>query len=134
MTKAGRGHIIQIFSSVTLIVLLSKVVGFIKQMVTASAFGATAETDVIFLAEGVIGNIQYVLVQVLLTAFTATYIHSKSEDEKRAKQFAMDSAKAFSVIAAVLALLVLIGVPVISQVIERSIHRNNSSKWLLIKS
>ena len=128
MSKTGRGHIFQIFSSVTLIVLLSKAVGFIKQMVTASAFGATAETDVVFLAEGVIGNIQYVLVQVLLTAFTATYIHSKSEDEKRAKQFAMDSAKAFSIIAAVLALLVLIGAPVISQVIAPSYTSEQSAE------
>ena len=38
MAKVGRGHIFRIFSSVTLIVLLSKVVGFVKQMVTASAF------------------------------------------------------------------------------------------------
>lgn len=128
MAKVGREHTFRIFSSVTLIVLLSKAVGFIKQMVTASAFGATAETDVVFLAEGVIGNIQYVLVQVLLTAFTATYIHSKAEDEKRAKQFAMDSAKAFSTIAAVLALLVLIGAPVISQMIAPSYTSEQSAE------
>ena len=128
MSKMGRRHIFQIFSSVTLIVLVSKVAGFIKQMVTASAFGATAETDVVFLAEGVIGNIQYVLVQVLLTAFTATYIHSKAEDEKRAKQFAMDSAKSFSLIAAILTLLVLIGAPVISRVIAPSYSAEQSAE------
>lgn len=68
------------FSSVTGVILLGKLMGFVKQMVTAGTFGATIETDLINLAEGFIGNIQYVLVQVLLTAFTATYIHIWEQD------------------------------------------------------
>lgn len=107
-------------SSVTGVILLSKLLGFVKQMVTAGTFGATIETDVINLAEGFIGNIQYVLVQVLLTAFTATYIHIQEEGEMSAKRFAMDTAKAFSLIAAILAAGVILGASFISRIIAPS--------------
>ena len=55
--------------SVTGVILIAKLAGFVKQMVTASTFGATIETDLVQLAQTFVGNIQYVLVQTLLTSF-----------------------------------------------------------------
>lgn len=113
-------NVFRTFSSVTGVILLGKLMGFVKQMVTAGTFGATIETDVINLAEGFIGNIQYVLVQVLLTAFTATYIHTQGEGELPAKRFAMDTVKAFSLIAAAIAAAVMLGAPAVARIIAPS--------------
>ena len=51
-------RIIKSMLSVSGIVLLGKVLGFIKQMVTAKAFGATVETDIISLSEGLVVNVR----------------------------------------------------------------------------
>lgn len=120
MRKPNQNRIIRALFSVTGVILLSKLVGFVKQMVTASVFGATIETDIINLAEGFIGNIKYVLAQVLLTSFTATYIHTREHGEPEAKQFAMDTIKGFSLIAAGLAAVVMMGASVISRIIAPS--------------
>ena len=63
-----KNHIISTVFSVTGLLIVSKLLGFVKQMVTASAFGATLETDLINLSQGLIGNIQYLLVQSVLSA------------------------------------------------------------------
>lgn len=116
------------FSSVTGVILLSKLVAFGKQMVTASTFGTTIETDIISLSEGLIGNIQYVLVQVILTSFTATYIHIRGQDELGAKRFAMDTAKAFTIIAAVLSAVVMLAAHVIACIIGPSYELAESAR------
>ena len=54
--------------SVSGVLILVKALGFFKQMVIAGIFGANAETDLINLSYGFIGDIQYLLVQVMLTA------------------------------------------------------------------
>ena len=47
-----KNHIISTVFSVTGLLIVSKLLGFVKQMVTASAFGATLETDLINLSQG----------------------------------------------------------------------------------
>lgn len=107
--------------SVSSVILLAKLLGFAKQAVTASTFGATIETDLISLSEGFIGNIQYVLVQVLLTSFTTIYIHAREkEEEKQARSFAMDAVKVFSLIALGLSAVVLLAAPLIARIIAPS--------------
>lgn len=89
--------------SVSGLILLGKILGFIKQMFVAAKFGTTVETDVFYLAEGLIANTQYLLVQVLLTSFTAVYIHTREKNEAEAKSFAIDTIRVFTIIAAILA-------------------------------
>ena len=115
-----QSRLVRTFSSITGVILLSKLLGFVKQMAMASAFGATIDTDIINLAEGFIGNIQYVLVQVLLTSFTSTYIHIQKAGELRAKRFAMDTVRAFSLIAVALAAAVMVFAPFIARIIAPS--------------
>ena len=43
--------------SVSGIVILAKILGFVKQMITANAFGATIHTDIISLSEGLVANL-----------------------------------------------------------------------------
>lgn len=106
--------------SVTGVILLAKLMGFVKQTVTAAAFGATIETDLISLSEGFIGDLQYVLVQVLLTSFIATYIHIREKDTGAAERLAMDVIKAFSLIAIGLSAAVLLTAPLIVRIIAPS--------------
>ena len=79
--------------SVTGIVLLSKILGFAKQMVTASAFGASAETDILAISSGIMGNMEYVLLQTLITAFLPVYIDARTENTKRAADFTSNFLK-----------------------------------------
>lgn len=112
-----RNRLFRTFFSVTGVILLVKLAGFIKQAVTASAFGATIETDLISLSENFVGNIQYVLIQVLLTSFTAVYLHTRGEEEEQAKRFAMDVIRAFSLIALGLSAVILLVAPFIARII-----------------
>ena len=117
-----------IFFSITGVILISKLLGFVKQMITAGAFGATLETDLINLSEGFIGNAQYVLVQVLLTAFVAVYIHTQKEDERAARQLAVDVGKAFTLIAGAIVLLILSFAPAIARVLAPTYSAEDSAR------
>lgn len=114
--------------SVTGVILLAKLLGFVKQMVTAAVFGATIETDLINLSQNFVANIQYVLAQVLLTSFTAIYIQLHEEDEARAKMFGSDVLKAFSLIALVLTAIMVLGSQVISRIIAPRYSQELSSR------
>ena len=94
--------------SVTGVILLAKLTGFVKQMLTAGLFGATLETDLILLSQTFAGNLQYLFSQVLLTAFTATYIHIHEEGGST-QRIVSDTLKVFSLTAAALMGLTIIG-------------------------
>lgn len=103
------------FFSAAGVILVSKAMGFVKQVATASAFGADAETDLIHLATGLISNSQYLLVQALLTAFLPVYIHI--QDEKEAGRFASDALKAVTAIGAGAAGAILLAAPLAARLI-----------------
>lgn len=69
------------------LIIVAKLLGFVKQMVVAAVYGATAETDLINLSQQFISNIQYVLVQALSTSFVSLYIHLCIDDGKNARKF-----------------------------------------------
>lgn len=114
--------------SVSGIILLAKLLGFFKQAAAAAAFGATIETDLINLAEGLIGNIQYVLAQVVLTSFTAVYIHSREEGEEQAGRFAVDVVRALSLIALGLSAAVMLAAPLAARIIAPGYSRTLSAR------
>ncbi|MBQ6206056.1 MAG: polysaccharide biosynthesis C-terminal domain-containing protein [Oscillospiraceae bacterium] len=81
--------------SVTGIVLLSKALGFVKQIIRANLFGATLETDMLSLSEGVISNVEYVLTHTLITAFVPVYHHAQADGENEGAEFVSASLKFF---------------------------------------
>ena len=95
-----KNHIIRTVFSVTGLLIVSKLLGFVKQMVTAAAFGTTIETDLISLSQGLIGNIQYLLVESVLSALVAVYLHTAQQGEDAARRFSFDLWKALTVITA----------------------------------
>lgn len=103
--------------------------GFVKQMLTASVFGATLETDLINLSEGFIGNTQYILVQTLLTSFVAVYIHLQQEDENSARRFAVDVGKAFTIVSGAITILIFLLAPVIARILAPSYSEETSAQF-----
>lgn len=118
--KSSRKSIIKALFSVSGLVILGKLLGFIKQAVSAGYFGATAHTDIISLSEGIITDVDYLLVQTLITAFIPVYIGIKQKDEKKSWDFVSNTLLLFSSISIVLVLLIEIFAGVISKVIAPS--------------
>lgn len=110
-------NIVSAIFSVTGVIFLAKLLGFVKQMVVSSAFGATLETDLINLSQEFIGNIQYILVQVLLTSVIPLYIYLSQDNEGKAKRFVADTIKVFTLIAGSLVAILLIAAPWIARII-----------------
>lgn len=120
-------RILKSLISVTGIVLLAKMLGFIKQMVTANSFGATIETDIISLSEGFISNIDFLLIQALSTAFVPIYLKIKAKDEKRSKAFVSNTIKTFFIITAIISIVFILFSPFISKIIAPSYSKELSS-------
>ena len=115
-----KNHIISTVFSVTGLLIVSKLLGFVKQMVTASAFGATLETDLINLSQGLIGNIQYLLVQSVLSALIAVYLHTAQQGGDASRRFAFDVWKALTVLTAMVVLFVELCAPWLAWLIAPS--------------
>ena len=113
----NRSKYFNIFLSVSGIVFLAKVLGFVKQIVVAGAFGATIETDLISLSSGLTSDIEYVIVQTLITAFVPVYIQAKSRNEADGNRFVSDSLKIFVAFSAVLAVAVILLAPALARII-----------------
>ena len=122
-----KSSVLKAFSSVTIVILISKIMGFVKQIIMAGSFGATLETDIINLSEGFIGNTKYALVHVLLTSVTSIYIHIKKDNELEAKRFAVDTGKAFGIISSSVVLLILLFAPALAKLIAPSYTQEASS-------
>lgn len=115
-----KNHIVSTVFSVTGLLIVSKLLGFLKQMVAASAFGATLETDLINLSQGLIGNIQYLLVQSVLSALIAVYLHTAQQGEDALRRFAFDVWKALTVFTAMVVLFVELCAPWLARLIAPS--------------
>lgn len=115
--------------SVTGVVLIAKMLGFVKQLVSAGLFGATLETDLITLSQGSLFDIQYLLTQVLLTAFTSLYIHIREErDTLAASRFVRNTLCTFSLVAVAISVLFALCAPVIARIIAPSYPADVSAR------
>lgn len=127
-----RNSIFKTVFSVTGVIVLAKLLGFVKQMLTASAFGATIETDLITLSQSFIGNTQYLLVQVLLSSFTAVYIHTRETDgEDAAGRFYADTLKVFSLLVCAVCALILLASGPLSHLLAPSYDAVQSGRLAL---
>ena len=116
------------FSSVTGVILLSKLLGFVKQMVMAGAFGATMETDLINLSQGFVSNLKYLLVQTLLTSFISVYLYDGSRSREEGERFAADTLKLFTLIAGALAAVMLAAAPWIARILAPTYDPEQSAR------
>lgn len=123
--------------SVTSIIIIAKILGFIKQMITASTFGATIKTDLISLSQGFIGNLEYLLFQTLITSFLPVYICVKESGKENEQQFVSDTIKLFIIISVGIMIGIMIGAPVFARIIAPSYSIELSqqlSKYIVVFS
>lgn len=115
--------------SVTGLLIVSKLLGFIKQMVTASAFGTTLETDLISLSFGFVDDLQYLLTQTLITALVTIYIHTREQGgEEAACRFAFHTWKAFTLISSGIALLAALCAPLMARLLAPGYDADTSAR------
>ena len=104
----SKNKIFATLASVSGVVLIAKILGFFKQVITAQAFGATVQTDLISLSQGLVTDIDYVLIQALMTAFIPIYITVKTKNVESAIKFATNSIKSFFLSTVFLAVLIIL--------------------------
>ena len=118
--SVAQNKIVKSIFSVSAVVFLGKILGFIKQAVTAAYFGATIETDVISLAESLIGNVDYLIVQTLMAAFIPLYIDIRKRKGDSVNKFVSDTLIFFFFLPAVIAIFVELSAPLIARIIAPS--------------
>ena len=99
------------------VLILIKILGFVRQMVVATVFGATADTDLVTLSQSFVGNAQYVLTQALLTAMVPIYVRLREEKPSSAGSFATDVLKSGTLISGAIALVLFICSPLLARLL-----------------
>lgn len=74
------GSLLRATMAVSLIAVVSKLLGFIRQTLIASYYGATAETDVYFFAERMPSTLLSAICSSISTAFVAIYVKRMAEE------------------------------------------------------
>lgn len=118
--KIQKSSIIKSVFSVTGIVALAKILAFAKQMLIAATYGTTIETDIIALSHNLIGDFEYLLVQVFITAFIPIYLNVRKRGSDVADSFVTNSLIISSILAFVVLMCMVIFAPVVSRVIAPS--------------
>ena len=80
--RATHHSILKTSIALTLIALLSKIIGFARESLIAAYYGATAETDAFFFAYSMPGMIFPAVCSSLSTAFISLYVKHLEEDGK----------------------------------------------------
>lgn len=113
----SKGSILNAVLSVTGIIVLAKILGFVKQIITAKYFGATIETDIIMIAEGLVSNMDYLLVQALSTAFVPIYLYAIKENKIEGRRFVSNSIAVFFFVTVCISAVFFVGSPMISRIL-----------------
>lgn len=128
MKNDGKRKIYEKILSVSGIVLLAKLLGFIKQIVTANAFGATIHTDLISISEGLITNLDYLIVQAFTTAFVPIYIGIQEKDKDRSNKFYVNTLSLMLFLSVTLTTLFGLSSPILARILAPSYSQELSSK------
>lgn len=121
-------RILKTVFSVSGVIVVAKILGFVRQMVTASLFGATMETDLINLSQGLLGDVDNILIHVLLTSFTALYLRLMDADPGEVRRAISDMLKAFALIAVGAIALAFIAAPLVARILAHSYEAEDLAK------
>ncbi len=115
--------------SISLLVVIGKVLGFIKQAVIAWAFGSNALTDVYFAADGYTSMFGQIMTQTVGPTVLTQYIHvNERNDHEGAKRLVRESYIFFAVLSFVLILINTILADQICSVIGISYSKDQLSE------
>lgn len=115
---------IEIFKSVsflTVVILLSKVIGFVRELVIASTFGATQQTDTFFIANGFVANFFYAVATAISVVFLPIYTdYIVNKTKKESGQFVTTTIVYMILFALTVVCLVEISAPWLSRILAPS--------------
>lgn len=123
----GKTNIFKTIFSVSTVLLFAKLLGFVKQIVVANAFGATIETDIISLAQGIITDFDFIIMQTMLTALVPVYLSVKN-DAGETKPFVSNCIKLAFVCIMILSAVVFVAAPLISGFIAPTYEEKHSAQ------
>lgn len=103
--------IIAMTVNVSVLIIIGKVLGFVRNSVIAAYFGANEVTDAFFLAEGMPGTIFPAVCNSISTAFISLYVKRLVENEKKGEKFASRTLVMTSLLAVVLSIIGVIAAP-----------------------
>ena len=109
--------ILQSIFSVSGLIILAKLLGFVKQLLIANAFGTTLETDLINLAQNFIIIIQGPVLDALPTALIAIYLGIPEQNETERKAFLTRVLRLAALISLALGVLIFLFSPWISRIL-----------------
>lgn len=106
---------------ISIAVIIIKALGFVKQMVIASKFGASVETDAFFISTGVISSLANVFFSAISITLLSLYTQNEVEKGKNAADKLISATlKTFIPISGMLAIFFVIFSPIISKFLAPS--------------
>lgn len=126
--QTKKTRIDKVIFSVIGVITAAKLLGFVKQIFVSGAFGATLDTDIINIAQTVIGDLEYLLSHVLMTSFITVYLNASAEDGRGAL-FAGNAVRAFLLLSAGASVLFLAGAYPLSRLLAPSYSRRTRRAW-----
>lgn len=104
--------------ALAIVALISKGIGFIKQATVAAYFGAGIDTDIYFLAAGIVANLLFAIDVALRTVVLPMYNDKKeNEGSNEASKLISNFLIFFAVVAIAIATLVIFIAPLIAKLI-----------------
>lgn len=117
---------------VMIVVLASKCLGFVRQVIIASSYGSNVNTDIYFVSSDFMLGLSGALLASLTTALVAVYIDiSVKNDIKSANSVASKMLTLFLLASVVFIALVNIFAPQISRLIAPSFNAEDSARLVL---
>lgn len=114
MSQSKSQHIFTISIIVSLIAILGKLIGFVREAVIAAFFGATSQTDAFFFAQSMPAMIFPAVCSSISTAFISIYVTKLTQEgEAEGAKFISRSLSAALLIAICLSALALLLTPFI---------------------
>lgn len=115
MNKKNLGHTALVLG---VLVCISKVIGFLKQIVIAWIFGSAVQTDIYFIADGFVAMICIVIFSSISVTFLSTYVYERNKNDKDTLN-GLFSNMLFAgiILASVVVVIVIIFAPGISRIL-----------------
>ncbi len=116
--RCMKKDIIRSTTKLVFIALIAKVIALLREMVIAGIYGATIETDALFLAQNAVSNVFYAITTALSVAFLPIYIEKLSQDGREASsRFTSKMLCLLSVFAVAVSALLCVFSPWIARVL-----------------
>ena len=112
---------------ISFLICFAKILGVLKQIIIASAFGANATTDIYFAADGFTSTLAQILSTAILPAVVTEYIYVKNkynDGDIRSKRVIRQAFSFFAIIGFLLTLLSILLSPFIAKLVGISFSEN----------